>query len=140
MERITRIEYKQQEGTAKPTKKVGKAGPKPWEIQQYIYTEPKDEKRPSSCDPRLELAQRIDDQHQDSDFIPYDDSGYGSPAFGLSATPDLNYSTATADELGTLAGGRWDRPITSATCTCGGCTKKRAKIEKFISDYQKHKK
>ena len=95
--------------TADLTVKAGKArkaGPKPWEMEKYIFKEePIDEKRSSHCDPRLELVQQIHGQHQDSDFIPYDgDHGYGHPVFGATSEPNANYSTVS--ELGTLAGGR----------------------------------
>jgi hypothetical protein len=91
------------EGTAKPTKK---AGPKPWEVKQYLFTESRDNHGPSHCDPRLELAQQSYSLHQDRDFIPSDgDSGYGHPAFGIGVTSDLNASASTASELETLAGG-----------------------------------
>jgi hypothetical protein len=93
MDRIHHTE-KQQEGTTKPT---GKAGPRTWEREQYIYKkEPKDDT--SHGDPRLESLS----QHQ-NDFIPFDDDGnhrYGYTAFGLGATPGL-YARG---ELGTLAG------------------------------------
>ncbi len=90
--------------TANSTKKLGKAGPRPWEIEQYIYQEePRDDQRSSHDDPRLECLSL----HQD-DFIPFDDDGdhgSGYPACGLGAMPDLHASTFTASELGTLAGG-----------------------------------
>ncbi len=94
---------KQQEGTAKPT---GKSGPKSWEVDKYIYNEPRDDKGSSHCDPRLELALQSHGQHQDSDSIPYDgDHGYIHPAFGVGATPKFNDSASSTSDLGTLAGG-----------------------------------
>jgi hypothetical protein len=99
---------KQQEGTAKPTGKAGKAGPRPWEMGPYIYNEPIDDSRSSHCDPRLELAQQSHGQHQDSELIPSDgDPEYIHPAFGIGATPDLNASSSTASDQGTLAGFRY---------------------------------
>jgi hypothetical protein len=95
--------------TADLTVKAGKArkaGPKPWEMEKYIFKEePIDEKRSSHCDPRLELVQQIHGQHQDSDFIPYDgDHGYGHPAFGIGVTSDLNASHSTENGLGERRG------------------------------------
>jgi hypothetical protein len=94
---------RQQERTAKPT---GKAGPRPWEIEQYIYQEePREEKRSSHCDPRLELALQSHSQHQDSDIIPPDDDyGYSHPAFGSCFTYQLDASTSTTSDFGALAG------------------------------------
>ncbi len=92
--------------TANSTKKLGKAGPRPWEIEQYIYQEePRDDQRSSHDDPRLEFALQIHGQHPDGDFIPSDgDPQSLHPACGLGATPDLHASTSSASELGTLAG------------------------------------
>ena len=88
------------ERTAKLT---AKAGPKPWDIKQYTYEEPKDDQKPSHCDPRLEVAPQSHDPHQtDSDFIPSDDYGYGFPVFGT--MHDLYARASSASELGTLAG------------------------------------
>jgi hypothetical protein len=94
------------EGTAKPTGNARKAGPRPWELEKYIYKEePSEEKGSSHSDPRLELAQQNHSLHQDRGFIPHDgDSGYGSPAFGLGATSDLYARAFTTSDLGTLAG------------------------------------
>jgi hypothetical protein len=100
MERIYQTE-RQQERTAKPT---GQAGPRPWEIGPYIYQEePREEKRSSHSDPRLELAQQSHDQQQDSNCIPSDeeDCGYGSLAFG---SDFMSHLGASSDDLGTLAG------------------------------------
>jgi hypothetical protein len=104
-----RLQRDQQlEGTAKPTEKAKKAGPPPWELEKYIYQESStDDGRPSHSDPRLELAQRIHSQHQDSAFIPSDDddSKYGYPAFGSGFTSHLDANASSASEWGTLAGG-----------------------------------
>ncbi len=92
--------------TAHSTEKSGKAGPRPWEIEQYIYKEPRDDQRSSHGDPRLEFALQSLSLHPD-DFIPFDDDsdhGSGYPACGLGAMPDLHASTSFANELGTLAG------------------------------------
>ncbi len=103
MERKLRID-KSREGTAKPT---GKAGPRTWELEQYIY-EPRDDQRSSHNDPRLEFALQIHGQHQDSDFIPSDgDPQSLHPACGLGATPDLSASGPSASDQGTLAGRGW---------------------------------
>jgi hypothetical protein len=95
---------KQLEGTAKPTGNAGKASPRPWEIEQYIYKEePREEKWSLHSDPRLELARH---QHQESDFTPSDDDdGYGYHGFDSGFTPHLDASDSTASDLGTLAGG-----------------------------------
>jgi hypothetical protein len=112
MERIHHID-KLQEGTAKTTGKAGKAGPRPWEIGNYIYQEPIAEKRSSHCDPRLELAQRSYGQHQDSGVIPSDaDHGYSPPVFGSGFTHQLDVSASTAIDQGSLAG-CFGRPRTS---------------------------
>ncbi len=94
--------------TANSTEKVGKAGkvgPRPWEIESYIYKEePEDAKRSSHDDPRLELALQRLSLHQD-DFIPSDDDhGSGYSACGLGVTPDLHASASSASDQGTLAG------------------------------------
>ncbi len=94
---------------ANSTGKSGKSGPRPWELDQYIYKESsKDDGGPSHGDPRLEFALQSYDRHQtDSDFRPSDDYGYGYPVFGT--MPDLSARASSASELGTLAGGeRWD--------------------------------
>jgi hypothetical protein len=93
----------QLEGTAKPTGNAENAGPRPWEMEKYIYKEePSEEKRSLHSDPRLELAQR---QHQESDFIPSDDDdGYGPLSSVSAATTDLHASAPSASDLGTLAG------------------------------------
>jgi hypothetical protein len=85
------------------TKTTAIVGPRPWDIQQYIYEKPKDDQRSSHSDPRLESH----GQHQiDSDFPSSDgDYGYGLPAFGSGFTPDLSARTSTASDQGTLAGG-----------------------------------
>ncbi len=89
------------------SQKSAKAGPRPWEIEQYIYQEePRDDQRSSHDDPRLEFALQSLSLHQD-DFIPFDDDsdhGYGYPACGLGAMPDLHASASSVTELGTLAG------------------------------------
>jgi hypothetical protein len=105
-----RLQRDQQlEGTAKPKGNAVQAGPRPWELEKYIYQESStDDGRPSHSDPRLELAQRIHSQHQDSAFIPSDDddSEYGYPAFGSGFTSHLDASgSSSASEWGTLAGG-----------------------------------
>jgi hypothetical protein len=86
-----------------PTKKSGSAKPKPWELEQYIYQEPTEEKKSShSDDPRLELARH---QDQESHFIPSDeDDGYGPPVFGSGGMTDLSAGASSASDLGTLAG------------------------------------
>ncbi len=90
--------------TANSTEKVGKAGkvgPRPWEIELYIYKEePRDGHGSSHDDPRLESALQSLSLHQD-DFIPSDDDhGSGHPAFGLGATPDLHASASSASDSG----------------------------------------
>jgi hypothetical protein len=104
MDRITRI--KQQEGMAKPTGNAGKAGPRPWELEKYIYQESStDDGRSSHSDPRLELARHTHDLYQESDFIPHDgDPEQIHPTFGLGTTSDLHASDPSASDLGTLAG------------------------------------
>jgi hypothetical protein len=101
MERRSRIDDIQQEGT---TKSIAKAGPRSWEKEKYIYKEePEDAKRPLHGDPRLKLA--LQSQHQDSDFIPHDsDHESLHPAFGFGVTNDFSASTSSAGDLGTLAG------------------------------------
>jgi hypothetical protein len=103
MERKAYID-KQQEGTAKPTGKAGKAGPKPWELGPYIYTKPRDDHKLPHSDPRLEFAQQSHGLHQDRGFTPSDDADHkhGPPAFG--AMPDLNARASTTSDQGTLAG------------------------------------
>ncbi len=65
---------KPRERTANRTRESGKACPRPWEIEQYIYKEePRDDQRSSHSDPRLELALQSHGQHPDSDFIPHDE-------------------------------------------------------------------
>jgi hypothetical protein len=79
---------------ARASEKVGGSGLKSWEIEQYIYQEPIDEKRPSHGDPRLEPAQQSHGQHQD---LPYDDCyEYGSHAFDSYFTPHLDASAFNA--------------------------------------------
>jgi hypothetical protein len=105
MDRIPQRE-KPPERTSKST---GKAGPRTWEREQYIYKkEPKDDT--SHGDPRLEFAlQNLSlHQHLDSDVIPSDEeSDHESlhPAFGFGATPELSASDPSASDQGTLAGG-----------------------------------
>jgi hypothetical protein len=49
MDRIHQTE-RQQEGTAKPTENARKAGPRPWELEQYIYKEePTDDSKKLQC-------------------------------------------------------------------------------------------
>jgi hypothetical protein len=113
MDRRHHIE-RQQEGTAKPTGNARKAGPRPWEMEKYIYQEePRDEKGSSHSDPRLELAQQNHSLHQDSHVIPHDgDPEQIHPAFGLGATSDLYARAFTTSDLGTLAGCRDSREVT----------------------------
>ncbi len=96
MDQIPQRDKPQEGRMSKPT---AQAGPRRWELEQYIYQEePRDDNRSSHRDPRLESLS----QHQ-NDFIPFDDDGnhgYGYTAFGLGATPGL-YARG---ELGTLAG------------------------------------
>jgi hypothetical protein len=88
-----------------PTKKSRNAGPRPWELEKYIYQEkPTEEKGSSHSDPRLELAWR---QHQESDCIPSDeDDGYGPSVLGNGFMPGLDAHASFASDLGTLAGGK----------------------------------
>jgi hypothetical protein len=97
---------RQQEGTAKPTGNARNAGPRPWELEKYIYKESStDDERSSYSDPRLELARHTHDLHQDRDFIPHDgDPEQIHTAFGLGATPDLHARDPSASDQGTLAG------------------------------------
>ncbi len=105
MDQETHID-KLQEQTANRTKKSEKAGPKPWELDKYIYKEePRDDDRSSHSDPRLELGLQSHGQYPDSDSISSDDYGYGSPVFGIGAMPDLSASASSASDQGTLAGG-----------------------------------
>jgi hypothetical protein len=88
---------------ANPIKKSGNAGPRPWELQKYIYQEkPTEEKGSLHSDPRLELARR---QDQESHFIPSDeDDGYGPSVLGNGFMPGLDAHASFASDLGTLAG------------------------------------
>ncbi len=82
-----------------------KSGPRPWEIEQYIYKEPRDDQRSSHDDPRLEFALQSLSQHPD-DFIPSDDDPQSlHPAVGIGPTTDLSASASFASDQGTLAGG-----------------------------------
>jgi hypothetical protein len=93
------------EGTANPTRKSGKSGPRSWEIEQYRYQEPTDNNRSLHSDPRLEMQRLQLDEH-DNNFIPSDDDGdhgHGSSVF--IATPNLDACDPSASDQGTLAGG-----------------------------------
>ncbi len=109
MERISQRD-KSREGTSNST---AKAGPRTWELSQYIYPEePENAKRSSHGDPRLESTLQSHGQHPDSDFIPSDEESDHEalhPAFGFGTTPDLSASVSTTSDLGTLAGCRDDR-------------------------------
>jgi hypothetical protein len=96
----------QLESMAKPTGNARKAGPRPWELEKYIYQESStDDGRSSHSDPRLELAQQSHALYQESDFIPHDgDPEQIHPTFGLGTTSDLHASDPSASDLGTLAG------------------------------------
>jgi hypothetical protein len=86
-----------------PTKKSRNAGPRPWELEKYIYQEkPTEEKGSSHSDPRLELARR---QDQESHFIPSDeDDGYGPSVLGNGFMPGLDAHASSPSDPGTLAG------------------------------------
>jgi hypothetical protein len=102
MEQRSRIE-KQPEGTAKPTRKAGKAGLGPWHYSQYKYQEQTDNQRVLYGDPR----EKCHGQHPDSNFTPSDEeSDYQSlhPASGFGTTPDLYASDPSAGDQGSLAG------------------------------------
>jgi len=103
MEQRSRIE-KQPEGTAKPTRKAGKAGLGPWHYSQYKYQEQTDNQRVLYGDPR----EKCHGQHPDSNFTPSDEeSDYQSlhhPASGFGTTPDLYASDPSASDQGSLAG------------------------------------
>jgi hypothetical protein len=89
---------------ANPIKKSENAGPRPWELQKYIYQEkPTEEKESSHVDPRLELARR---QNQESHFIPSDEGdGYGPSVLGNGFMPGLDAHASSPSDPGTLAGG-----------------------------------
>jgi hypothetical protein len=103
MERIHHRD-KPQEGTTNSTGKAKKAGPSPWNIEQYTYKgESIDDNQSSHCDPRLE-SHGLD---QDHDFIPHDDDyGNGHPVLGT--TTDLQAHDPSTSDLGTLAGGKYN--------------------------------
>jgi hypothetical protein len=104
MDRKPRID-KSQEGTAKPTRKSGKAGPRPWEVSRYTHEKPRDDHRKSHGDPSLEFALQSHSQHPDSDLIPFDSDPQSlHPAVGLGAMPDLSARGPFASDQGTLAG------------------------------------
>ena len=105
MERINRIDQPQ-ESAESSTGKARKVGLKPWESNSYEFQELQklgEELDAQHCNARLELAQRIDSPHKDSDVIPSgEDYGYGPPVFG--AKPDLNARASSTSGQGTLAG------------------------------------
>ena len=66
--------------TTNSTEKLGKSGPRHWEIEQYIYQEPTEDNRSLHDDPRLEclsLTKTTSSSDDDSDH------GYGHPGVGL---------------------------------------------------------